>query len=170
MQRRYHEHFSSRHWLRPAGKAAPLWVYQLQQESLPSVSHCDSVSASAIVGLCTFIPRSTFDSQVIKMLNLMLSARPSLRRISRRPLNRYIPKSNKWQGRDGSQSRGGFTREHPEKKANSFVAQWQSEGNRYVGYENLVKLDSSLASFTTGRSKAEKIGLLSELTLTYFAR
>ena len=104
------------------------------------------------------------------MLTLVQSVHLALRRHSACPLHRYAPISNMWQGRDQPSFRNRPMRKGPERKANNFVAQWQSEGDRYVSYKNLVKLDSSLTSFTKGRTKAEKISLLSELTLTYFAR
>ena len=107
---------------------------------------------------------------LITTLTLMLSLRPTIRSRPRKHLFGWVPKSDKWQGRDGSVPKTGVLRNRPGESAKNFVAQWQSEGDRYVGYENLVKLDTSLTSFTTGRTKAEKIDLLSELTLTYFAR
>lgn len=58
----------------------------------------------------------------------------------------------------------------PAENIKNFVAQWQSEGDRYVSYENLTKLDGMLAQFSADRTIKEKAQLLSELTLTYFAR
>ena len=104
------------------------------------------------------------------MMTLVQSVHLALRRHSAPSLYRYAPISNKWQGVDQQPSKNRPVRKGLERKANNFVAQWQSEGDRYVSYKNLVKLDSSLTSFTKGRTKAEKMNLLSELTLTYFAR
>lgn len=58
----------------------------------------------------------------------------------------------------------------PAENIKNLVAQWQSEGDRYVSYENLATLDGKLAQFSADRTIAEKAQLLSELTLTYFAR
>ena len=85
-------------------------------------------------------------------------------------LNGWVPKSDKWVGRDGSTPKSGALRSRPGDNTKNFVAQWQSEGGKYVGYDNLVRLDGLLTSYSAGRSKAAKMDLLSELTLTYFAR
>jgi hypothetical protein len=65
---------------------------------------------------------------------------------------------------------GGKQKNAAAENIKNLVAQWQSEGDRYVSYENLAKLDSELAQFTADRTIQEKAHLLSELTLTYFAR
>jgi hypothetical protein len=65
---------------------------------------------------------------------------------------------------------GGKKKNNAAENVKSLVAKWQSEGDRYVSYENLAKLDSELAQFTSDRTVKEKANLLSELTLTYFAR
>jgi hypothetical protein len=51
----------------------------------------------------------------------------------------------------------------------NFVAEWQSKGDHYVSYENLVKLDGMMTS-SVGKSKSDRSNTLSELSITYFAR
>lgn len=51
----------------------------------------------------------------------------------------------------------------------NFVAEWQSKGDHYVSYENLVKLDGMMTS-AVGKSKSDRSNTLSELSITYFAR
>ena len=51
----------------------------------------------------------------------------------------------------------------------NFVAKWQSRGDHYVSYDNLVKLDNLMTS-SAGKSKNERSSILSELSTTYFAR
>ena len=61
-------------------------------------------------------------------------------------------------------------RDVSKQKTKEMVAQWEAEGDRYISYQNLVELDGKLTEFNTARTKTEKTTLLSELTLTYFAR
>ena len=61
-------------------------------------------------------------------------------------------------------------RDASKQKTKEMVAQWEAEGDRYISYQNLVNLDASLTQFSATRTKSEKTNLLSELTLTYFAR
>jgi hypothetical protein len=61
-------------------------------------------------------------------------------------------------------------RDVSKQKTKEMVAQWEAEGDRYISYQNLVELDGKLTEFNTTRTKTEKTQLLSELTLTYFAR
>lgn len=61
-------------------------------------------------------------------------------------------------------------RDASKQKTKEMVAQWEAEGDRYISYQNLVNLDGSLTEFNATRTKTEKTNLLSELTLTYFAR
>lgn len=51
----------------------------------------------------------------------------------------------------------------------NFVAEWQSRGDHYISYENLVKLDGMMTS-SVGKSKSDRSNTLSELSVTYFAR
>ena len=51
----------------------------------------------------------------------------------------------------------------------NYVAEWQAKGDHYVSYDNLLKLDG-LMSTPVSRTKSDKSSLLSELSLTYFAR
>ena len=51
----------------------------------------------------------------------------------------------------------------------NFVAEWQAKGDHYVSYDNLLKLDSLMGS-VQGKSKSDRTSLLSELSITYFAR
>lgn len=51
----------------------------------------------------------------------------------------------------------------------NYVAEWQAKGDHYVGYDNLLKLENMMTS-PTSKSKSDKSSLLSELSLTYFAR
>lgn len=52
----------------------------------------------------------------------------------------------------------------------NFAGKWQAKGDFYISFENLKYLDEELTKFKENRSKNEKKTLLSELTLTYFAR
>lgn len=52
----------------------------------------------------------------------------------------------------------------------NLAAAWQAKGEHYVSYDTLQYLNEQLASFQSNRDKSEKKELLSELTLTYFAR
>ena len=51
----------------------------------------------------------------------------------------------------------------------NFVAEWQAKGDHYVSYNNLLKLDNMMGS-VQGKSKGDRTALLSELSITYFAR
>ena len=51
----------------------------------------------------------------------------------------------------------------------NFVAEWQAKGDHYVSYDNLLKLDNMMGS-VQGKSKSDRNSLLSELSMTYFAR
>jgi hypothetical protein len=51
----------------------------------------------------------------------------------------------------------------------NFVAEWQAKGDHYVSYDNLLKLDNMMGS-VQGKSKSDRTSLLSELSITYFAR
>ena len=51
----------------------------------------------------------------------------------------------------------------------NFVAEWQAKGDHYVSYDNLLKLDDMMGS-VQGKSKSDRNSLLSELSITYFAR
>ena len=55
------------------------------------------------------------------------------------------------------------------KESINFVAEWQSRGDHYVSYDNLVKLDN-LMTTSAGKSKNERSSIMSELSTTYFAR
>lgn len=51
----------------------------------------------------------------------------------------------------------------------NFVAEWQSKGDHYISYENLVKLDGMMTT-AAGKSKSDRSNTISELSITYFAR
>jgi hypothetical protein len=53
---------------------------------------------------------------------------------------------------------------------NNYAAKWQSRGDHYVSYDNLKRLDLLLTNYNKNRSRSEKTDLLSELSMTYFAR
>ena len=104
------------------------------------------------------------------MLSRLTSLRPAIRFRAFKCSYNTIPSH---QGEDKSNANwrtGGQERNIPAENIKNLVAQWQSEGDRYVSYENLAKLDGMLAEFTADRTIEEKAHLLSELTLTYFAR
>ena len=103
------------------------------------------------------------------MLCLLPTLRPAIRF---RTINRLFSRNAKVKGEKyvTKDSQYAAQRSATAEKVNKFVAKWQSEGDRYVSYDNLVKLDGMLSQFTTDRSINEKADLLSELTLTYFAR
>jgi len=52
----------------------------------------------------------------------------------------------------------------------NFAAKWQENGDHYLGLSNLKNLNNQLIKFQENRNKIQKNILLSELTLTYFAR
>ena len=64
----------------------------------------------------------------------------------------------------------------PRSGQNNYVAKWQSRGDHYVSYDNLQRLDrilsgGSMSSVVGTKSKSQnKKELVSELSLTYFAR
>jgi hypothetical protein len=52
----------------------------------------------------------------------------------------------------------------------NFMAKWQQDGEYYVSYENLKKLDDSLLYYDKNRRQYEKRFVYDELSLTYFGR
>ena len=100
----------------------------------------------------------------MKMLNLRGVLQPGVgsRLLRRLYYNDQKPKKNP--------SKPPRRRVGPSENAQHFATQWQSEGDRYIGYDNLVKLDGMLTEYSTNRSRSDKTNLLSDLTLTYFAR
>ena len=54
--------------------------------------------------------------------------------------------------------------------ADNFAGKWQAKGDFYVSFDNLQYLDDQLRRHKNNRGKQDKKVLLSELTLTYFAR
>ena len=54
----------------------------------------------------------------------------------------------------------------------NFVAKWQEKGDYYVRFSTLQMLNAQLEDFSksAASSKEQKIKLLNDLTLTYFAR
>lgn len=51
----------------------------------------------------------------------------------------------------------------------NYVAEWQAKGDHYVSYDNLLKLDGMMST-PASKTRSDKSSLLSELSLTYFAR
>lgn len=102
----------------------------------------------------------------MKMLNLRSVLQPGFgsRLLKRLYANHQKPK-NANPGKPPRRRRIGLS-----ENAQHFATQWQAEGDYYIGYDNLVKLDGMLTEFSANRSKTAKINLLSDLTLTYFAR
>jgi hypothetical protein len=82
----------------------------------------------------------------------------------------WVPKADRWQGGESSDSRLGPTIPRQSDNSKNYIAKWQSEGDLYVSYDNLIKLDGLLTTKATARTKVEKTDILSELSLTYFAR
>ena len=52
----------------------------------------------------------------------------------------------------------------------NYVANWQAQDDKYLSFENLVRLNNQLIYYDNKMSKAEKKELRKELQLTYFAR
>lgn len=106
--------------------------------------------------------------QFTTMLAVLLSLHRTPKLRGGKALYGWVPKADKWQGTGESARKPLIPRQGENSK--NYVASWQSEGDYYVSYDNLLKLDAQLTSFTKGRTKSEKTELLSELSNTYFAR
>ena len=52
----------------------------------------------------------------------------------------------------------------------NFAAKWQANGKIYVSNEKLEKLNKLLSYTSKNKNKKDKVDLLRELSLTYFAR
>lgn len=104
------------------------------------------------------------------MLAAIQSFRSKLLSQRSKTLYGWVPKADKWQGGESSDSRSGPTIPRQSDNSKNYIAKWQSEGDLYVSYDNLVKLDGLLTTKATARTKVEKTDILSELSLTYFAR
>ena len=52
----------------------------------------------------------------------------------------------------------------------NYVANWQAQDDKYLSFENLVRLNNQLTYFDNKMSKSDKKELRKELQLTYFAR
>ena len=52
----------------------------------------------------------------------------------------------------------------------NYVANWQAQDDKYLSFENLVRLNNQLTYFDDKMSKVEKKELRKDLQLTYFAR
>lgn len=94
------------------------------------------------------------------MLAITQSFRSKVSSYRSKGLFGWVPKADKWQGGESSNGRTAPLIPRQSDSNKNYIAKWQSEGDHYVSYDNLIKLDGLLTTYSTGRTKVEKTDLL----------